>query len=270
MRTTEPLLWLRGAGHERGLGAQYRYDCRKRSDRTHATLQLTLAGGAFYRNDRAKWILPAGFAWFDVIPGPFEYGHHPPGLHDQVFLSLDGDAAFALYRMVVDRFGHVLDLRGDSAVREQMLGLARGYGTKTMPNRYDLSARLHHLFASIMTTLSAGQSAREPRIQEASRLIDKRLTDIDLSVHALATELGWGREHFTRQFKQTTGLSVQAYITRRRLRLAGHLLRTTRRTLDVVAADSGLRSANYLCRMFRQHVGVSPDEFRRRTWITIG
>src|SRR5690348_7994959 len=77
VRTSEPLLWFAGGGHEVRADARYFFDAARRSDRPHACLQLTLGGSGFYENRKGRSLLPAGTAWFDVIPGPFRYGYPP-------------------------------------------------------------------------------------------------------------------------------------------------------------------------------------------------
>ena len=91
------LLQFGGAGHEYRFDTSYYFDAAKRTDRPHAVLQLTVAGMGFWSDRRARHLLPPGHAWFDVIPGAFEYGYAPqsPRPYELLFVSLRGSAALA-------------------------------------------------------------------------------------------------------------------------------------------------------------------------------
>jgi len=70
--------------------------------------------------------------------------------------------------------------------------------------------------------------------------------------------------HFTRVFTAEVGETPSRFVERTRLEAARCELETTADTLDVVADRCGLGSAETLRRVFRRHLGVSPDAYRRR------
>jgi AraC-like DNA-binding protein len=97
--------------------------------------------------------------------------------------------------------------------------------------------------------------------------IKARATYPGFDVTKLADELNCSREHLTRQFVSIIGVSPGEFLSQRRIRLAAAALRSTDAKLDAVARLAGFRSANYLCRSFRQRVGVTPAVFRRQPWL---
>ena len=111
VRTSEPLLWLGGAGHER-VGPEYFYDTRLRSDAPHVCLQLTLSGRGFHESGRTRTILSAGMAFLDVIPGRFKYGHaggrNEP--YELIYVALSGPVAMRWFRRLSGRFGRTMAL----------------------------------------------------------------------------------------------------------------------------------------------------------------
>jgi transcriptional regulator GlxA family with amidase domain len=88
--------------------------------------------------------------------------------------------------------------------------------------------------------------------------------DGDHRLPALAAAAAMSVRHFTRVFTAEVGETPSRFVERTRLQAARHELEETSDTLDVVAARCGLGSAETLRRVFRRHLGVSPDAYRHR------
>jgi transcriptional regulator GlxA family with amidase domain len=86
----------------------------------------------------------------------------------------------------------------------------------------------------------------------------------DHRLPALAAAAAMSVRHFTRVFTAEVGETPSRFVERTRLEAARRELEETSDTLDVVAAHSGLGSAETLRRVFRRHLGVAPDAYRRR------
>ena len=73
--------------------------------------------------------------------------------------------------------------------------------------------------------------------------------------------------HFSRKFKLTFGESPHAYVVRRRLERACHLMMTSAASLSEIALSVGLSDQAHLCRLFRGAFGRSPANWRRERAI---
>jgi AraC family transcriptional regulator len=69
--------------------------------------------------------------------------------------------------------------------------------------------------------------------------------------------------HFSRKFKLAVGESPHAYVVKRRLERACHLMMTSAASLSEIALNVGFSDQAHLCRLFRQAFGQSPANWRR-------
>jgi len=69
--------------------------------------------------------------------------------------------------------------------------------------------------------------------------------------------------HFARAFKQTFGQTPHAYLVRRRVEHASHLMRVGDESLSNIALMCGFTDQAHLCRLFRQCIGQTPAAWRR-------
>ncbi|MBI1686464.1 helix-turn-helix domain-containing protein [Caulobacter hibisci] len=85
----------------------------------------------------------------------------------------------------------------------------------------------------------------------------------DLSTTALGALVALSPSYFGRAFKVTFGQTPHAYVTRRRLEAAQHMMLTTREPLSQIAYLCGFADQSHLCRLFRRAMGVAPQAWRR-------
>ena len=101
------------------------------------------------------------------------------------------------------------------------------------------------------------------RLRLAKDLMDRRYAD-PLDPNALAREAGFSRYHFARAFRAAYGEPPGAYLSRRRVERAQDLLRSADVTVTEVCLLVGFSSLGSFSSRFREVVGMSPSEYRRR------
>ncbi len=84
-----------------------------------------------------------------------------------------------------------------------------------------------------------------------------------LSLPAVAEALGCNPRYLTARFTLIVGERMHGYLVRLRVAHACRLLMETNVPIKEAAYASGFRGNGGLARAFRQHVGVSPGEYRR-------
>jgi len=81
-------------------------------------------------------------------------------------------------------------------------------------------------------------------------------------VEELSESLGVSKSHLVRAFKAQVGIPPGQYLTEIRIEAAKQLLSSRDYSLDVIASLCGFSGSNYLCRVFKQHTGMTPATYR--------
>ena len=86
--------------------------------------------------------------------------------------------------------------------------------------------------------------------------------DQRISVEALAKLANLSVCYFVRAFKQSVGVTPHDYLIRRRVKRTMELLSDTDMSLSEIALAAGFADQSHCARRFRQHVGMSPRDYR--------
>jgi AraC family transcriptional regulator len=84
----------------------------------------------------------------------------------------------------------------------------------------------------------------------------------DLSLAQLAAECQLSTSHFSRAFKQATGLAPHQWLTEQRIARAKDLLQRSQLSLAELAQACGFADQAHFTRVFKQRVGASPGAWR--------
>lgn len=93
--------------------------------------------------------------------------------------------------------------------------------------------------------------------------IQKHYTE-EISIEDLAKLVHLSISRFRTVFKKTTGISPTTYIINMRLALARELLLCCSDSINSIAERCAFNSQSYMVRLFKQHFGMSPSEYRKK------
>jgi AraC-like DNA-binding protein len=99
--------------------------------------------------------------------------------------------------------------------------------------------------------------------RRAKEIIDANLEG-EISLAELAKECGLSASHFSRAFKQTTGIAPHQWLLHRRVENAKQLLRSRQSSLSEIALACGFADQSHFTRVFAKLSGTSPAAWRRR------
>lgn len=146
----------------------------------------------------------------------------------------------------------------DRAIAALILALAAGERAAGMP-----------LLTLLGETLDRAGPAR-PSSPDVTRRIDALLAFIQmhietpLTVEAMAAEAGMSVNSLICHFARTTGRTPAQYVLIQRLRRARWYLMHRPLSVAEIAFATGFSSHAHLCAAFRDKLGMSPTEWRRR------
>lgn len=104
-----------------------------------------------------------------------------------------------------------------------------------------------------------GLSARA--LVRVTEYINEHLSQ-GIKLEDLASSIGITQFHFSRLFKQSTGMSPHQYVMQQRIEKAKQLLRKIDIPIADIALDCGFSSQSHLGKYFRQLTGMTPRKYR--------
>lgn len=91
-----------------------------------------------------------------------------------------------------------------------------------------------------------------------------------LNMATVSNHVSLNYSYFSETFKQFTGMSFVNYVKKVRIEKAKELLEHTRGKVYEIAEQVGFESVKQFNRVFREHEGISPMEYREKTWTHAG
>lgn len=230
-------------------------------------LVLLVAGKGYYQDARGTRR--------DLVPGdvvvvfpdvPQAYGPSGPGGWTQVYFVFAGPQ-FELWRQSGllrpdhpvlrvgaapywrERLAHVLE--GDPQGR-------RGGGIRALGRLVEVVAEL------IAADAEARSPGRDRWLERSLMLLGHRTAQGWLAPQDVAREVGLTYESFRKRFVQLSGESPGQYQRRRRLDWARAAIYQGDRTIKQIADELGFCDVFHFSKAFKQVVGTTPSDYRRR------
>jgi AraC-like DNA-binding protein/mannose-6-phosphate isomerase-like protein (cupin superfamily) len=121
---------------------------------------------------------------------------------------------------------------------------------------------LFGLFRNLVETGTGQLNSDIGKVFQAKCLVREQFANPDLSVQNIAEQLGCSADYLSHLFHTETRERLIHYI--QRIRMDGAILALDAGTLTIseIAYASGFSDPAYFTRVFKQHKGVTPQEFR--------
>lgn len=207
------------------------------------------ASGAF-------WLAEAGlldgkeatthWRFFDYFRARFPKVRLNPDKHltdaDNLYCAAGLTSASDLYVYLIERFCGLKVAQG--VARDILYEIRRSYA----PGRLGFGGqKLHH----------------DPLILQVQHWLEAHFSE-KFRLEYLARDHGMSIRNFMRRFQAATGDKPLHYLQRLRIETAKGLLSATRKSVKAISYEVGYDDASFFARLFRQHTGASPNQYRQR------
>lgn len=118
------------------------------------------------------------------------------------------------------------------------------------------------LFRNIVETGTGQLNSDIGKVFQAKCLVREQFANPELSVHHLAELLGCSADYLSHLFNTETKERLIHYIQRIRIEGAILALETSNLTISEIAYASGFADPAYFARVFKQHKGATPQDYR--------
>ena len=109
------------------------------------------------------------------------------------------------------------------------------------------------------------KSPDEQLLERIMKVINKHIGNSDLSVDAIAEEVGLSRVHLHRKMKELTGQTPHDFIRNIRLKQAANLLASHNMNITEVMYACGFNNAASFSTIFKKFYGMSPRDYMNET-----
>ena len=203
------------------------------------------SGGRRYPLTPAKFLLVPDGVVFDCGSRP---GAEHMWVHFSLYPSLT-EAGSGIVEITATRLGRAL-------ARELQRRIEKGQAAAAA----HAGAGLLHL---VLAELGPEWfTAIPPRLSKLYRWIQHELGG-EITNALLAAQAGLSVEAFIRWFKAATGRTPAAFVAERRIREACRRLAFSDDSIEQVAEAVGFANRHHFSRVFKQHAGCGPAQFRR-------
>jgi AraC-like DNA-binding protein len=230
-----------------------------------ANLHLVLSGKGYVRESGKEHALEAGQGFYYGPGLEQEYRSDPKEPWEVFWVHIAGEGAGSLLNgrgassVWLFKYGDLPKLK---RLTGELLGLASLYDR----NEVQLAVKLYELLAELALsaeTLGAAATLdKRARMREAAEYIRTRCTE-PLTLSQMAEQAGFSTYYFSRMFSEVMGRTPMEWLFECRLVAAKQLLMTTGWTIKQIAEHTGFSQSSYFIARFREHIGQTPQEYRR-------
>ncbi|MCR8657729.1 helix-turn-helix domain-containing protein [Paenibacillus endoradicis] len=164
-----------------------------------------------------------------------------------------------------------LKLQNDLAQMNESFQSLLGWGSNNLEmiaqfeTIYDIQKWLRSTLFEISETLYMRKQKRNYRLfEEIIEYIEQRLSG-EITLREVANYFAYSPNHLGHMFKETVGSTFNEYVLMRRMEVAKELLRNHKLKVYEVADQIGYKSLTHFSRTFREAIGMTPGEFRKKS-----
>ncbi|MDQ6417938.1 AraC family transcriptional regulator [Paenibacillus sp. LHD-117] len=253
------------AGYYRVTNRDYSWHGQQRQDGPLYLFQYTISGFGAIVIDGVSHAVSPNQAFMVEIPGDHHYYLPPQSDHwEFIFILIRPYHLTAIWEDIVHRIGHVPIIPLDSSPIHSIYNLYREASTDRIDDITRASALVYHFIMELYRFSRLPSSSQEEwpqSLRDSIRYMNSHY-HLPIGLEQIADHAGLSKYHFNRLFTRTTGQTPIQHLTQIRLEKAVELIKSTSWSLEEIAKQVGYTSGSYFTKVFKQHVGCSPSDYR--------
>ncbi len=237
------------------------------ASRQNYIIHYVLSGKGIYRVRGKKYELAGGQGFLIEPDEPTFYQADKEDPWSYLWIGFGGTGAKRFLRDI-GLNSQILTFqtqRGEE-LKEIVLAILE-HPKSTVANLYFLQGKLYEFFSVLAEETVIGDGEEEDRetlyIQEAISYIRNGYSE-GITIEKLAEYLGINRSYLYTVFKNKLGMTPKEFLTKFQISKAKEQLTLTDALIDTIAASCGFRSTIVFSRTFKQQIGMTPTEYRKR------
>lgn len=201
------------------------------------------------------------------------YSHSTPAVQDGMdlwnlqWVHFYGPSLTSIYLKYMERGGrpvfHPKDITPITSILTKLYQLASS-------SDYIRDMRINQALSELLTLLMeeswhpdmTKKTAKQAKVIEVKMYLEEHYME-KISLDVLAEQFFINKYYLSKLFKESYGMTINAYILSVRITRAKQLLRFSDRTIDEIGEKVGIADGNYFARVFKKIEGVTPSEYRK-------
>lgn len=158
---------------------------------------------------------------------------------------------------IINAYKEANELEADLQIQEVLREISEAVSW----NQIDLS--LHKLFKIIHESRKDKEELPVSVLVQKAQQMIRKYYDQGITLDEIADKLFVSEEYLSTQFKKETGSTFSETIRKYRIEKVKELLLDTHLKLNQIAELAGYSDPKYMSRVFKEEVGMLPNEFRK-------
>lgn len=247
----------------------YSAEGKYRSAEVYCVFHYTLRGhGECWQGGRRERVSP-GQGFLMRINDPTS-GYRFPGDMDEewefIVFCFYGGNCMDIVREMNRRYGLVYPVSYRSPAIQELADEER-WKQEIPLSGFESGRLFYELYDELIRSAARKDPQQvDPVVRQVRHLVRRHLME-NPSVDQIAAEAGFSREHLSRVFRRQTGKRLKEYMDEQRILLCCRMLKDSGHPVGELARQLSFSSPANFTRFFREHMHMTPLEFREKGTI---
>ncbi len=176
------------------------------------------------------------------------------------YIHFKGNVSKELYDIIISRYSPIISILNNVEIIKSM-DIILNMLERNEVNDFKASYEIHKILGLLLEEKQHATSSSDESLRKVITFMNENYSK-HLHIGDLANLALLSVYHFSRKFKQFTGLSPHEYLILQRLTHAKSLLKNTNFSINQIAEMVGFNTPSHFIATFKKHINMTPHEFR--------